>query len=1721
MIRWKKRLLLMLAVFSGASPLLQAQEEVDPVPEWQQDWARLLTDEELEEQARLEAQTRLLLDAMRTGGQPEAALWDAVTTLLDQWEGSSEINEGRRAYVELLTGFGQLLGGRKVPFAAEETYQAYVQKALNLETGPIEEGRLLLFLAESLLRTEPRTAPRKRRVETLLQEALSVLNDRPPADAVHFRLGDLYSLWPETMERPESVREVPYLSRAVSHFDRILRLPEAREVLKEAAKERLETLRTPELDVQIEHRFLPQGEVRVSVRARNIETLNVVLTGLPLDSQYAAVSTEELGRLLTSDPYPPERVLLDEKQELDRRHLSDWQNRDITLGDSYPPGWYGVIIEGGGIRRDGLLLVSALEVALLSRGNGDLLVWAVDGETGQVVEGASVTFLDESGSVLHDGITGSDGTLSVSRSAASGWTEVSVVAGLNPAHLRRDDLSQSKAPISWVFLNPVDLIPGRTVFWCRILKDVEEATSTEQTVELLFPGGTTLPISGNEIAPGKQVGQFSVPSDLRTPGPVYARIGKGDLVQVAFLHDTRKRPLTLEFSGDRIDARHNLFLESTPVTTHITLSPSEEPPVLPEFIRFRLSRMHRNAVILSEKVSESMLPTRKTLLHERILPLEGIREAGLSIEIPEVSTGGTMVPLVVEILPLDRREPLAVGHLGISPFREVIRFEIDGHLKRPGETLQIPYRVQISTDTSPEPVRGEFAIYRETWESRYIHRRRGTTLSEEAYQGLPDRSLLGAAKTDYRLSEQGFVREEIDRLPVELPGDEGALPVRLDRAGKYIIEFAAREPEIHALYPEGPLEVWVIPEESDLRAFRSEKPRLIIDLSEGGGKEALLLLDRPQPALLIDIEREDGSRTTRVKQPVEAAVFFHVDAVDKLPVKALRIFAVGNGQTDFLRTEGLAPETGEWKLNYTNLFGLNPDSPFAWPLEIENPGPIHGHVFWTFYPEGESPLSRQRVRWQEYLHRVLDEGETLPVAYLTGWLPLWDPFQRRSVSAAPGGDSLPLDYLDPDAFVCLFPEVVAERPASPAAYPFQDVGIAAPTVLEGRFPNASGRWTLAAITPVADGSVHVRDWTVSTELPIRSELRGPSLLRARDRTRLNLQAGNTTGRTVPLEVRVTADSKEGIADGQPTSFTLTLEPLETDIFPIEVEAIRSGLHHVEVELRGGQEVLSRSGHNLEVIPDVVRYGSRFAMATGQRESLELRLSTAGLQAGTLTVNSGIGVLLPELMGHISLAHRDTEPLLDALSHWALSAARAHHGVDKDSHPADAARTLAGFLDEYGTPSGGWSWLPGMEADPWLSALVVWTLEIFSGRDGESFTQQRERARHYLEGILVQPEVPGHERIFALRALAVPAFHFEEVRPSRIQARTLLDFLHGYENRSLEEIAMLLEIARAYRFREEVRLLSRAVQNRLEAGRDGIPFWKLALASLVLGEEGLETGELDSLLASTLEAFAGEPGKRSWMRVCGFLNLVGFYFWNGDFNQEGRASIRIADRDPVEMDLGPAADNPQRMQLELAPGDLLTGSDLSIKVDSSSALSSVFFSLRGKRTAVPPRSVDPSSGVEWFRVYYEPTLMKGLRRKTSPYNPEEDVVSSGENLEAIVEMQLDKGWKYAEVQIPSAAGLELYARQLTHEHTPLTEMNRTTIQLLPHEAGDLLQHTFRLTPFDAGTHLFTLRFGALWPGEYSWPGMRVLNPLSGEIQMLTPKTRMRVTGTADPSAARLQ
>lgn len=1696
----RSRLGFLALIFLPLALCVQAEEGESP--EWEQDWLELETQDDLGRSLRLQEQTRLLHAAMESARSLDEVMWERVVRLLEGWEGEANLEVAREAYLALLEAACSALTGRERAFPDEARLRLHLQKALTLSRTAHEEGSLLFYLGESWLRSATEHPRLSRRAEALLQQAGSLLLGRPPMDGVQLRLGRLYRSWGTGgAGEPADAEGSAYLTRSVQHYRALQEMEGARPAFREEAEAALEELLKPELELEIGQRFLPESDVRLEVRTRNIESVTLQVTGLPPRMESDRLTLAELRKLLNRPDPGDEALLVRNQHDLRGRYFHDWGRDVLRPGVSLPAGWYGVRIEGNGVVREDILLVTPLELAVLPRRNGDLLVWGSDGETGQPLPGAAASLLDGEGNLLTHFTTGEDGTVLVPAAEAAGWEEIHLHSELTPGHLRRVDLPQEPPLQPWILVNPNELRAGETLQWSVVGLESEEGPNPGEGPVFILPDGREMRPESENGGTGWAGGQLRIPDNLEESGSLYVRMPQGDLLHVAHIGDEREYALQVDVSGERVHRDRDVYLTSSPLGVHIVPAFGFSGD-LPPYIRLRAIRPVRAGL------PGKALPEAEEVVFESILSFEDADEGGLYLELPEVPAGERIVPLRIEVLSLDEPDLLGIAWIGLTAYREALQLRTTEQIVAEGESVTLSATRKWISEGTAGAIEGTFIVYRETWESRYVHRKRGTPLSEEAYLDLPDRSLLGTAKTDYRLAEQGYIREEVRREAVKATDSEDIISLQLERSGYYNIEFEPDDSGTLVQYPEGPLEVWVISETPDLRSFRSDKTRLILEMEPSGELEVLLLLERAGSAVLFDLERVDGSTLSEVQRPEEAAVYLSLDEGAKAAPLACRVMVVGERRTEVITKSPRREAAPEWKLKTEQgFYGLNPGISFEWGLK-EGPGHEDGPLLWNFLPAFAESLGETRLEWQRQLHSSVNERHADQLASLSKWLPLADPFR---VEGGTGVTALQTDPgIDPDSFLALYPEIRRSPglPGRPQPFRLADrLDEPGRFSLRGTFPDTSGRWRLSLFNLTEENILQARSWLVSTELPVSSSLSGPALLREDDIAGIILSLENTTAGPVRLRLLPRAYDGLELLEPEPGPFSILPYGRVEETVRLRGAIPEEGTLEVRLE---SSERLSETRHEIETVGRADAYELAFHLVEPEASEQEFEFSLEGFSAARAIAASGLGTLLPHISETLVTATEEQDPRLRGLYGWALKEALARHGMEDSERSFPQSESLFEELVRSQTETGGWGWLQGAEADPWLSALIVWTLELFHPRTDPLLDDLRVGGRDYLQSVLIDGQADPRSRVVALRALAAPALHSERHRPSRIQARTFLDFMRQRSELEIDGLAMLLEVAKAFEFREEVDLIAGELRERLSplAFQEGSTFSKHSLVYLALHD--LRPGrEANTALREALEALSLQGPGGGWEELAGFLYLAAAFYWQGDFHTDGMATVEVEGFEPVSLSLSPQVSETGLLEFSI-PGERIPAGPLGISTDTSSALSPVIFMLVGTRGRAP--QLERLEGVEtrFLRQYYEETLLKGIREETVPFAFGEMPLEIGDSLHMELDFAFPAPVPVAEVIIPVPAGLVLEASNITLEETDSRPFDGAVVSQMERQVyagGNPLEERIRLAPLPAGPFRLTVPFNVRWPGSYAWPSTRLFFPVEGAAFRLDEDRRL--------------
>jgi hypothetical protein len=327
-----------------------------------------------------------------------------------------------------------------------------------------------------------------------------------------------------------------------------------------------------------------------------------------------------------------------------------------------------------------------------------------------------------------------------------------------------------------------------------------------------------------------------------------------------------------------------------------------------------------------------------------------------------------------------------------------------------------------------------------------------------------------------------------------------------------------------------------------------------------------------------------------------------------------------------------------------------------------------------------------------------------------------------------------------------------------------------------------------------------------------------------------------------------------------------------------------------------------------------------------------------------------------------------------------------------------------------------------------------------------------------------------------------------------------------------EVALLLQVARAYGFKEEVALLGQDLLQRFRStsASGERRFWAASLLNLSLDDNEVATDDGNALILSALESLARVGPRRSWEQVAGFLNLLAAYYWKGDFYTDGTVELVIDDAAPVSISLGPELPGSGFLKFPLSSDQLATGA-VDLRLNTTSALSPVLIAgigTSGQRPDVKPlRTV----GIEWQREYFEETLMQGMRRRVAQLDSALSGIRAGDRLRVIIDVEIEEDQPFAAFRFPVPGGFSLDPSAIEHLWQPLEDAPVRDVQLWVDsgETAPALQSIVRMAPLPAGRHRFELSYDALWAGTYAWPEMRLYLPRTGTTYRLSDSTRVTI------------
>lgn len=720
---------------------------------------------------------------------------------------------------------------------------------------------------------------------------------------------------------------------------------------------------------------------------------------------------------------------------------------------------------------------------------------------------------------------------------------------------------------------------------------------------------------------------------------------------------------------------------------------------------------------------------------------------------------------------------------------------LNQQLFRPGDVVQLSLELDAIKELE-DPVAGLLMVHRDQWQRTYIHRKRGSEISEEFWLELPERSLLGRSQSDYRIGAEGFHTEEIHRIETNMGNGVAVFNIPAAEEGFY-----------RASWVGFGLSAQSAQVETEFRVFHPGSLR-----RSSSSPELNIILDRSPLS-------ESTSNRLLLSSPHSDASIFFTGGIQGPEVRQFNHSQSGDVLIDFDLAE--APSRWAWlELNafhqgdWLSKSMLAPISRSANLLVVDAELPVR-----NFQPGEQltvdvwvSDLSGQPVEAQVRVHVSPRKGVNIGSAF--------DQFRQNQLA------SMPMPWMTWSSVNTYpFKDDSAHSHTSVLAHTAYSTNEARffaqwqnyrnqhlePTIwlpssytdAEGHcelvfsLPEVSSEWVIRIQVVDSDQRKGQFKQTVSTYSAIELDWSAPEFVYVGDEIKEPVQIKNLSGHQIEGIVRFKlSDESSLIWDYE---WDVDLDSGEMLSLPVLITAGDSEKYLAQIHFERSSEQ-NQWQQSFEIL------NSRFIGPFWDLES-------EGVAKGNILQSTEV-MGLRELL-EFSLDYSPTE----ATSNLKKRVSRLY----RDDYLADSifsrypTKTESidwSFLIEYQNDDGGWSRPPDAKSDPWLSAMILWMIsESVDDREIE-LVDLAVRAHGYLVNSLINHPDDTLLVAWILHANTYYQAKFGDGRLDRLEARAYLRLMREARELGFEGQSLLLIVSLIQQFEEEAGLLFMQLQDAI-------------------------------------------------------------------------------------------------------------------------------------------------------------------------------------------------------------------------------------------------------------------------------------------------------------------
>lgn len=1327
------------------------------------------------------------------GTTPE---FELLREKMDALAGSSQIEPARETYLRILR---ELQGGipwLDVPYT-RSLFISWLEGARLIATKDEDLSWIHYYLARLLEENSAYEFDPDRWIS--LYQSSVFLDGLYPEQALLAKLRQADLLARYGHQQLDNLGEIirrPDFAAAVEIYQELL---ESDENLKPDTKDkislRLEEILESRLEWLSHRSFFPDTEVQLSLRSHNLETVEVEIfrlvdhTGIELgeqgglDAKQAIIAIE-----------PIQRFVYNPKPDFPFYPTEDHWDLGVQS-----EGIYFVRARSGDIIDQSFYLVT--DLALFAHySNSGLYLQGLNVDTGEPVETLKWRILarNPDGDVID--LKGEQSTdyLSKIEHDLSGSAEVWIIAesvGM-PGLLRAKPVDFAEPAMSWeVETNRPTARIGDVVLW-KAMPDRSRCLSYEnldwsQPVysRWLAPDGTTL--SRQKHEPGryrKITGQF-IPEASHGTGFYSVRFEGISLSGTPLI--STKQPVIYIGPGEdgtiraqyhwdapQIDLLPVWILERPGINGFLTLQTAAGNPVSGAVVTISIYPSDNAGAVLIEENLRSDSQGRVALnwdsIPDNLLP--GYYRLQTKVQLGETTT-------------VCEDHWVEVRSRSIRP-----EIKIAQQIYRPGEivslTLELNHIEALETAVS-----GVLIVHRDQWQRTYVHRKRGSEISEEAWMTLPERSLLGRSQSDYRIGTEGYYTEEIFRIETKVDSGLFHFDIPAVEEGFYRVSWVGNTPS-------GQLGKT----EAEFRVYRAGS------LHRGSRFPELNIIVNETPL------SSQSTNHILLTAPHVNATFLFTAGINGPDVRRIASSASGDAMVSFelpqTRHDWMWMELntfhqGEW-LSRNLLAPISqPDYYLVVDADIPDrnfhPGEhlsvdlkitdLNGDKVEADIHVAVLPLAAMNVG-NAFAYFRQKELFSKPMPWIT-WSSL-SAFPFKDNSTKSDLSVLLPNANESDYDIRLYAQWQNYRNLISAPslwlnhFQADENGFAD---LEFALPDYSSDWIVQIHVTDENGRKGRFEQTISTYSPIELDWLAPNILYLGDEINQPAKLSNQSGHYV--DGRIYLKILQNGSAVEKSQWQISLSPGESVEIPIQFQPAVNGI--LEVQLSFDSDQVQQQVHRKMIIADADAIGPFWLLQDPDN------------LAGDSDITKTIYGLKDLLIFSINLPLRHDTLQMEAFAGaifrngiFATTLLREDNTVDKNFDWM--------FLVDHQNEDGGWGRTVGLNSDPWFTALILWMVSESVDEAVHPIKEMASKAHAYLIDNLMVNHGDNLLNTWILHANSYYQNNFGEGRLERLEARAYLNLMRSLDKLGVEAKALLLSVSLLQQFEEEAVLLLSNLQD---------------------------------------------------------------------------------------------------------------------------------------------------------------------------------------------------------------------------------------------------------------------------------------------------------------------